>query len=148
MKNSVYLFILCVFMMSCQSDTTLFINLKETQGLQIGNALEVNGLKIGTIEAIELADNFNAVVVATTLNENINIPVGSEFKIRSIDILGTKAIDVTYSDSKDFYLDGDTIEGQIQDFHFESIYLKALEGLAPSLFQADTTEIDHSCEIP
>ena len=59
-------------------------------GLQSAAPVTINGVKVGTVEAIELKDT--TVVIDITVNRKYGIPSDSKAKIYSDGLLGSKAI--------------------------------------------------------
>jgi phospholipid/cholesterol/gamma-HCH transport system substrate-binding protein len=97
-----------------------FAKYNNISGLTENNNIQVNGLNVGKIRSIELlppnANNTSEILVSFVINNPIvKIPIGSEARIVSLDLLGTKVITLNLSDSLDFYQIGDTIFGGIED---------------------------------
>ncbi|MBL4624211.1 MAG: MCE family protein, partial [Flavobacteriales bacterium] len=97
-----------------------FAKYNNISGLTENNNIQVNGLNVGKIRTIELlapgADNSSQILVSFVINNPIvKIPLGSEARIVSLDLLGTKVIALKFSDSLAYYQIGDTIFGGIED---------------------------------
>jgi len=81
-------------------------------GLIEANPLLVNGFKIGQINTISLIQNKNGeygVLVKFLLTEDVKIPKHSTAKAVSSDLLGSKAVEVIYSNETEFVKSGDTL---------------------------------------
>lgn len=89
---------------------TYYTIYNEVGGLNIGSPVTFKGLKIGQIINIEFADDYaNSVIVAFVVNRNYKIPFGSKAEIFNADLLGTKGLRITPSNSHEFYKPGDTL---------------------------------------
>lgn len=76
------------------------------------NPLLVNGFKIGQVNTISLVEDGplkNQVCVKFLLTEEVNIPKKSTARTISSDLLGTKAVEIIFSDSEEFVTNGDTL---------------------------------------
>ncbi len=76
------------------------------------NPMLVNGFKVGQVNSISLVEDGpykNQVIVKFVLTEEVNIPVKSIAKTVSSDLLGTKAVEVEFSNEKEFVKNGDTL---------------------------------------
>ena len=76
------------------------------------NPLLVNGFKIGQVNEISLVEDGplkNQVCVKFLLTEEVNIPKRSTARTISSDLLGTKAVEIIFSDSEEFVTNGDTL---------------------------------------
>ena len=88
-------------------------------GLTENNNIQVNGLNVGKIKSIQLLphsnDNASLILVSFIIdNPLVRIPLGSEARIISLDLLGTKVISLKLSDTLAYYQTGDTIGGGIE----------------------------------
>ncbi|MBL7901874.1 MAG: MCE family protein [Bacteroidia bacterium] len=76
------------------------------------NPMLINGFKVGQVNSISLVEDGpykNQVIVKFVLTEEVNIPKKSVAKAVSSDLLGTKAVEVVFSDEKEFVKNGDTL---------------------------------------
>lgn len=79
------------------------------QGLQVSNAVYIKGLQVGKIaELHETDENLSGIIVAMTLNKNINIPDNSLAVINS-DLLGSTSIEIKMGNNASFIKAGDTL---------------------------------------
>jgi len=80
-------------------------------GLIPANPLLISGYKIRQVNKIQLIkkDGKEQVLVTFLLTENVQIPKGSTAKSVSSDLLGSKAVEIIFSDSKEFVNSGDTL---------------------------------------
>lgn len=87
-------------------------------GLIEANPLLINGYKVGQINKISLTQKSNgeyAVLVKFLLTEDVQIPKNSVAKAVSSDLLGSKAVEIIYSDSKEFVHSGDTLIAESEE---------------------------------
>ena len=114
--------------------TILVIEFTYASGLRVGDKVLSRGVKIGEVIKIDLSETGQSVFVSTKIKEEQNIPKGSEFYLASIDILGTKGIDVYYSDSKIHYQCNDTIIGLQQEI--DSTLFKSINESAEKMIKS------------
>lgn len=87
-------------------------------GLIEANPILINGYKVGQINKISLTQKANgeyAVLVKFLLTEDVQIPKHSIAKAVSSDLLGSKAVEIVYSDSKEFVQSGDTLIAESEE---------------------------------
>ena len=90
---------------------TMYVTFSKVEGLNIGDAIKINGLRVGAVEGLEEKDaNLSKIVVAYHLTRSINIPLDSYGKIEATP-LGSTAIVITLGNGKEFLKDGDTLKG-------------------------------------
>jgi phospholipid/cholesterol/gamma-HCH transport system substrate-binding protein len=80
------------------------------------NPLQINGFKIGQIKSISLihVDGQNKILVKFILTEDVEIPKGSVARAISADLLGSKAVEVIFSKSKEYVKSGDTLKAETE----------------------------------
>ena len=86
-------------------------------GLIEANPLLINGFKVGQINKITLnkINGQYAVVVKFLLTEDVQIPKKSIARAVSSDLLGSKAIEIIYSNNTEFVSSGDTLMAESED---------------------------------
>lgn len=84
--------------------------------LTAANPLLLNGFKIGQVKEISLIQNGKStkVLVKFILTEDVQIPKGSIARSISADLLGSKAVEVVFSDNKEFVENGDTLVAETE----------------------------------
>lgn len=98
------------------------INFPNTTGLYPANSVVINGLEVGRVKEIKLADDLkNQVLVTISLPKNLIIPEDSKFKIESLDLLGKKAISIERGLSASLLQEGIIYQGQIPTDMISSI---------------------------
>ncbi|MCX6257019.1 MAG: MlaD family protein [Bacteroidia bacterium] len=84
-------------------------------GLITSSPVLINGFKIGQVNDIHFhPDKSGRLVVALLLNSDIQIPENSIAKIYSLDLMGTKGIEITFSDLHGYLHPGDTLKTSIE----------------------------------
>tara|TARA_B110000196_G_scaffold4584_1_gene4096 strand:- start:76 stop:1014 length:939 start_codon:yes stop_codon:yes gene_type:complete len=92
------------------SSRTLYALYGNIGGLQEGSSITVNGFKVGVVKKISLlTDKKYSLLVALSIEENINIPNNSVSKIVNEDIMGSKGISLVLGDSNINTEQGDTL---------------------------------------
>ena len=86
-------------------------------GLIPANPLLVNGYKIGQVNKIELIKKGGSyqVLVKFLLTEDVQIPRRSIAKAISSDLLGSKAVEIIYSNSSEYAQNGDTLISEVEE---------------------------------
>ena len=96
------------------SSRTIYALYGNIGGLQEGSSITVNGFKVGVVKKISLlTDNTYSLLVALSIEENINIPSNSVSKIVNEDIMGSKGISLVLGDSNINAEQGDTLSSDM-----------------------------------
>jgi phospholipid/cholesterol/gamma-HCH transport system substrate-binding protein len=75
----------------------------------------VSGYKVGSVKDIYFKEgNTGKIVVEIIIKEDLQIPKNSVGQIYSKDVMGTKAIRLIFSDSKEFYETGATLTSDVE----------------------------------
>lgn len=96
----------------------LFAVYPKIDGLIEANPLLVNGYRVGQINKISLIKDSNgeySVLVKFLLTEDVNIPKHSIARAVSSDLLGSKAVEIIYSNSTEFVKSGDTLIAETEE---------------------------------
>ncbi len=100
------------------SPLTLYVKYNNVEGLNEGNPILINGLRVGRVAKLDL--NFAEGIVTATLEftNSLEIPKESEAKIISTDLLGAKGVKIAIPDSidssTDYFNTGDYIKGTVE----------------------------------
>ena len=99
-----------------QPEKLFFAEYSKISGLTESSPVTINGFSIGKVREISLTDfQKGTIMVKFVINyPNLEIPLGSEAKIISTDLMGTKAIEIILSDSVGYYSHEDTLKGVIE----------------------------------
>ncbi len=86
-----------------------------TSGIQDAAPVSINGLNVGKVTDMRfLTENSPKILLELTVSEAVFIPSNSIARIFSLDLLGTKNIEIVFGDSKTEAKDGDTLIGGSQ----------------------------------
>lgn len=86
-----------------------------TAGIQDAAPVSVNGLNVGKVTGMSfLSENSPKILLELTISNPIFIPSNSVARIFSLDLLGTKNVEIVFGDSKTEAKDGDTLTGGSQ----------------------------------
>ena len=78
------------------SSNIYYANYDNVAGLTVGTPVQISGVNIGSVSAINLDQQTRLVQVEMDIRDGINIPKESTAYIVSTSVLGEKAIDLTY----------------------------------------------------
>ncbi|MDR2526597.1 MAG: outer membrane lipid asymmetry maintenance protein MlaD [Rickettsiales bacterium] len=77
--------------------------------LTIGNDVKISGVKVGTVSKIGLNSDYNAVVTMS-IQDDLNIPNDSIFKISTVGLMGSKFVDVKIGGSEEYLSNNSSID--------------------------------------
>lgn len=99
-----------------QAEKTYYVKYEKIGGLMISSPITLKGFKVGEVREIKLSDkNFDEILVQFVISyPELEIPKGSVPGIYSIDLMGSKGIQLLLSDSIATYAYGDTLIGSIE----------------------------------
>ena len=88
-----------------------YVSYTNVSGLAVSSPVTLNGFQVGLVREIEYEyANPGHVKVELSLDRQLNIPTGTTAEIKS-DMLGTASVILNFTDSKQYYKVGDTLEG-------------------------------------
>jgi phospholipid/cholesterol/gamma-HCH transport system substrate-binding protein len=94
---------------------TFYAVYEATSGIQDAAPVSINGLGVGKVTAMRFVNNHSSkILVELTVYNPIIIPSNSVARIFSLDLLGTKNIEIILGDSKIPAQSGDTLVGANQ----------------------------------
>lgn len=110
----------------------------DVSGLTVSSPVTLNGFQVGLVREIEYEyDNPGHVKVELSLDRKVNIPTGSTAAIK-LDMLGTAVVELKFTDSKQFYKVGDTIEGVIAGGLVDNLSKDLMPGIVAILPKLDS----------
>lgn len=125
------------------SSRIIFAEYDNVQGLTPACYVQLQGFTIGTVKDIELSETHpGKVLVSMSVDKKINIPADSKAAIISVDLLGTKAVDLVQGTSKQLVDDNGIIAGEITLGTIESLGASAspaIDNAKNVLASLDTT---------
>ncbi len=85
---------------------------KKIEGLFKSNPVLVNGYKVGSVSSVQMNNETLELTVGVIVPQNIKIPKNSIMKIVNNDMIGSKAIEIIFGDSKEVAVNGDFFTAQ------------------------------------
>jgi phospholipid/cholesterol/gamma-HCH transport system substrate-binding protein len=99
-----------------QFEKTFYAEYNRIGGLTRSSPVTLNGFQVGQVRGIKLSDKKTGMIeVRFSISEkSIDIPKGSIARIYSVDLMGTKGIEMVFSGSAGWCTPGDTLAGAIE----------------------------------
>jgi len=95
-------------------------------GLSKSASVMLNGLKVGQVRSVEFDQKTSKIAVKFVIGEEFLLPDSTIAQIISADLMGTKAIDLTYGKSNKFHPKGDTLLSSIEESLKDQVSLQML----------------------
>ena len=96
-------------------------------GLVKANSVLLNGFKVGQVSDVKFVpDNSGQLIVSFSVDSEFRIPVNSIARIVSSDIMGTRSIEIIFSEEKELYNPNDTIQGAVEAALKEQVSMQVL----------------------
>ncbi len=106
---------------------TYYVLYDRIEGLNVSSAVTLNGYQIGQVDDIKiLTEQNNQLLVRFTTNKEYYIPDSTIASIYSMDMMGTKGIELVLSDSDTFHERGDTLIGQTEQSLKEQVSMQMM----------------------
>lgn len=88
----------------------------KVEGLSVSNPVQINGYTVGNVRAINLlSDNSGRILVKFSIvNHDFNLPKFTIAKISSLDLLGSKSINLVLGKMEEFHSPGDTLKSSVE----------------------------------
>lgn len=96
-----------------------YADYKNVQGLTQSAAVQIKGVNVGKVTAIDLEDS--KVRVTISISKKIDIPSGSVAELISLDLLGTKAIRLDLSSNPQKAKNGDVLPAAVESGIIDNI---------------------------
>ncbi len=113
--------------------TTYYTTMKDVSSLTVSSPVHFRGLKVGIVESIEFCHNKDHFEVKLSVADSYDIPNDSYLEVYSADLLGGKALKLTYGQSNVYYQANDTLPGSVAPDMIGSITSK-IEPLAQEAY--------------
>ncbi|RZJ71329.1 MAG: MCE family protein [Flavobacterium sp.] len=95
------------------NETILYARYSQVDGLAVSKPVLINGYQIGRVAALELQPD--ATIKATLkINGKYEIPKNTVARLEGTDLLGSKAIVLTLGNDKNFAVDGDFLQTNVE----------------------------------
>lgn len=95
-------------------------------GIAFGNDVKIGGVKVGSVDSIDIDPNDYKAIVCLKIKENLKIADDSSAEIFSDGLLGGKYINITPGDSTSYFKSGDEIENTQSSVSLEQLLSKFL----------------------
>lgn len=83
-------------------------------GLENDNKVLINGLNIGKVSRLDFIPGTSEILVELYIQNDVKIPKNSTAMIKSTDLLGSKAIEITLGDSPTYTENYDTLNSKME----------------------------------
>ncbi len=125
---------------------TYYVVYDRIDGLNTSAPVTVNGFKVGQVDRIELLPGHEGLLKVTiSVRQEIKIPLGSTARIYSMDLMGSRGIEMIFTESDNHHKPEDTLIADIEKTLKEEVNLQML----PLKNQAEDlmAEIQNAIEI-
>lgn len=96
-------------------EKVLFAMYKNVDGLEPSGPIFINGVKVGQVSKVYFDPSLNGdIIVQLKFKENFPIPENSVARIFSVDLMGSKAVNIMLGDSPVIVEDGDTLNTEVE----------------------------------
>jgi phospholipid/cholesterol/gamma-HCH transport system substrate-binding protein len=96
-------------------EKTLFAVYKNVDGLEPSGPIFINGVKVGQVKKVYFDPSMNGdIIVELMFTQHFPIPDNSTAKIFSVDLMGSKAINIILGTSAELALEGDTLFTEVE----------------------------------
>jgi phospholipid/cholesterol/gamma-HCH transport system substrate-binding protein len=85
---------------------------EKIEGLFKSNPVLINGYKVGSVSSVQMSNETLELTVGVIVSEDIKIPKNSIMKIVNNDMIGSKAVEIIFGDSKEVAKNGDFFTAQ------------------------------------
>lgn len=102
------------------SETVLYARYTRVDGLAVSKPVLINGFQIGRVDKLQLQPD-GTILATLKIKGKYDIPKSSIARLESTDLLGGKAIVMALGTGKDFALDGDTLNANVEKNLMETV---------------------------
>jgi len=96
-------------------EKTYFAYFDDANNLIPSSSVFLKGMKVGRVSKLEFEGTRNPRIKATiVINERLDIPKNTVARIATADLLGTKIVELIFSDENEFLKNGDTMIGEVE----------------------------------
>ncbi|RKD90131.1 MlaD family protein [Mangrovibacterium diazotrophicum] len=109
------------------TNTTYYAVYDRVDGLMKSSAVDINGYQVGQVKDISFSDkNDGSLIVTFSIEGKFKLPIGTEARIISSDIMGTRSIKLLINPNNQFYAAYDTIPASIEGDLKEQVSMQVL----------------------
>ncbi len=102
------------------NETILYAIYSHVDGLGVSKPVLINGFQIGRVDKLTLKAN-GTIVATLRIKSNYDIPKNTIAKLESTDLLGGKAIVMALGNSREYAIDGDTLNANVEKGLLETV---------------------------
>ncbi|MCX2485673.1 MlaD family protein [Pedobacter sp. MR2016-24] len=102
------------------SETLLYARYSHVDGLAVSKPVLINGYQIGRVDKLQLQPD-GTILATLKIKGKYDIPKNSIARLESTDLLGSKAIVMALGTGRDFALDGDTLNANVEKNLMEAV---------------------------
>ncbi|RZK43203.1 MAG: MCE family protein [Pedobacter sp.] len=102
------------------NDTVLYARYSHVDGLGVSKPVLINGYQIGRVDQLALQPN-GTIIATLKIKGKYDIPNNSIARLESTDLLGGKAIVMELGNSRDYAVDGDTLNANVEKGLMETV---------------------------
>lgn len=100
---------------------------EQVNGLGKSSPILLSGYKVGNVKEVRINfDNIGVIDVVLGIEPKLNIPKGTVARIVSTDLMGTKAIELEFSDNLQYHKIGDTLTSDTEESLQEQVSIQML----------------------
>lgn len=94
---------------------TYYVYYERVDGLNTSDPVTVMGFKVGQVDKIKLSEiDFRKIKVTISVSDDIKIPQNSTARIYSMDLMGSKGIELIFSDEEKYHESYDFLKSDIE----------------------------------
>lgn len=101
-------------------ETVLYARYSRVDGLGVSKPVLINGFQIGRVDQLTLQAN-GTIVATLKIKGKYDIPKNTIARLESTDLLGGKAIVMDLGDARDYAVDGDTLNANVEKGLMEAV---------------------------
>jgi phospholipid/cholesterol/gamma-HCH transport system substrate-binding protein len=106
---------------------TFHVVYERIDGLNVSSPVTINGYKVGQVTEIQMLHHKNAnLLVSFDLSNEYPIPQNSIARIYSMDLMGTKGIEIELAASELLHIENDTLIGQMEQSLRDQVNMQML----------------------
>lgn len=102
------------------NETVLYARYSRVDGLGVSKPVLINGFQIGRVDQLTLQAN-GTIVATLKIKGKYDIPKNTIARLESTDLLGGKAIVMDLGDARDYAVDGDTLNANVEKGLMEAV---------------------------
>ncbi len=118
------------------SSNTILAEYDNVLGLTPASYVQIQGLNVGSVKSIEMSKSHpGKILVTMSINDDLKIPADSKVKIISLDLLGTKAVNIEQGVSTNMIKENQLLQGDVEAGTIDALGASA----TPAIDQAKIT---------